>query len=385
VLLPKSFVRKHLGRGGVSDVLRAVLFGIPMPLCSCGVIPAAVGLHKHGASKGASTGFLISTPQTGVDSIAVSGAFLGWPFAIFKILAAFIMGLVGGVAVNWTDPNKQNGRRPDKEFAEDEKEFKKGKPNQVREFWDFAVEELIGGIWKWLLAGIVISAAISTMLDPGELADATWAQGFSGMFVMLIIALPLYVCATGSVPIAAALVAGGMPTGAALVFLMAGPASNVATLGAVLGTFGKRVTAIYLTVVAGGSLLLGWIFDLLFGNTLTTAFEEQHEMGPIATIAAVALLALMIKFAWSELRNALPISNNHESQQHLCFEITGMSCQACANRVRNAIMKINGVQSVEINLDTDTAIITGNDLNPPSITAAIEQAGYKGKALESND
>ncbi len=385
VLLPKSFVRRHLGRGGVSDVLRAVLFGIPMPLCSCGVIPAAVGLHKHGASKGASTGFLISTPQTGVDSIAVSGAFLGWPFAIFKILAAFIMGLIGGVAVNWTDPNKQNGRRPDEEFAETEDESNENKPPIIREFWDFSVEELIGGIWKWLLAGIAISAAITTVLAPGELADATWAQGFSGMFVMLIIALPLYVCATGSVPIAAALVAGGMPTGAALVFLMAGPASNVATLGAVLGTFGKRVTAIYLAVVAIGSILLGWLFDILFGDTLTTAFEEQHQMGPIATIAAVALLALMVKFAWTELRNALPISNNHDSQQHLCFEITGMSCQACANRVRNAVMKINGVQSVEINLDTDTAIVTGGNLDSAIIGTAVEQAGYKATSLSDCD
>jgi uncharacterized membrane protein YraQ (UPF0718 family)/copper chaperone CopZ len=375
VFIPRTFVRNHLGRGGLSDVVRAVLFGVPMPLCSCGVIPAAIGLHKHGASKGASTGFLISTPQTGVDSIAVSGAFLGWPFAIFKVLAAFIMGIVGGVTVNWTDPDGNNGKTDVGE--EDSETPPSAPPRTVQEFCDFTVDELLASIWKWLLVGIVVSALISTFVGRGELADAAWAQGFSGMIVMLLIALPLYVCATGSVPIAASLVAGGMPTGAALVFLMAGPATNIATLGAVFSTFGRHVTAIYIAVVALGSILLGWAFDALFGNTIVTAFEEGHAMNPIGAVAAIFLLLLMIRFAYRDLRELLPTaSNDQEEQAHLCIEISGMTCQGCANRVRNALMKLEGVQNIEINLETGTAVVVGQNLDQDTLATAIREAGY---------
>ena len=377
VLVPKTFVRNHLGRGGLSDVVRAVLFGVPMPLCSCGVIPAAIGLHKHGASKGASAGFLISTPQTGVDSIAVSGAFLGWPFAIFKVLAAFIMGIVGGATVNWTDPDKNSGRTHNGDTADNEENGNtEAPPRTVAEFFDFTVDELLASIWKWLLVGIAVSALISTFIDQGELADAAWAQGFSGMLVMLLIALPLYVCATGSVPIAASLVAGGMPTGAALVFLMAGPATNIATLGAVFSTFGRHVTAIYLAVVALGSILLGWAFDLLFGDTIVTAFEESHSSGPAATIAAIFMLLLMARFAYRELRDLLPVTSNHGEHAHLCIGISGMTCQACANRVRNAVMKVDGVDSLEINLENGSAVVIGKDLDQDTIATAIREAGY---------
>lgn len=382
ILVPRSFVQNHLGRGGLSDVVRAVLFGIPMPLCSCGVIPAAIGLHRHGASKGASTGFLISTPQTGVDSIAVAGAFLGWPFAIFKVLAAFIMGIVGGAAVNWTNPavpeNTIEQAQGNDEATENAMLGAEHAPanNRITEFFEFTVDELLAGIWKWLLFGIVVSALISTFVGPNQLAEATWTQGLSGMFIMLLIALPLYVCATGSVPIAASLVAAGMPTGAALVFLMAGPATNVATLGAVFSTFGRRVTAIYITVVALGSILLGWLFDALFGDTLVTLFEEQHHTSLIGTISAAIFILIMLRFTYRSLRNQLPPVGGDVQHAHLCLEVSGMSCQACANRVRNSLMKTDGVKNVEVNLNTGTVMVIGINLDKDTMTKAVTQAGY---------
>ncbi|MCF7855135.1 MAG: permease, partial [Candidatus Pacebacteria bacterium] len=220
VLLPPNFVQRHLGKGNFKNIVKASLFGVPMPLCSCGVIPAAIGLKKDGASDSATMGFLISTPQTGVDSIMVSAAFLGLPFALFKVVSAFVTGLIGGTITNIGISEKQRAGTP----AADKKESAPCRTIStcIRNLLEFAVNELLYPVWKWIAVGILISAAISFFLPENALAEKAWATGLAGMFLMLLISLPLYVCATASVPIVASLVHAGMPTGAALVFLMAG-------------------------------------------------------------------------------------------------------------------------------------------------------------------
>lgn len=272
VLLPTGFVLRHLGGGRFSSVVKAALVGVPLPLCSCGVIPAALGLRKDGAGKGASVSFLISTPQTGIDSIAVTASMLGLPFALFKVVSAFLMGIVGGTLVNFAEPpaiapaSNTSQATPKPTYA-----------NPIAEALRFTYYRLFHEIWAWLLLGILISAAITTIAPPGSLADSPWATGLTGMLLMLAIGIPLYVCATGSVPIAASLVAAGMPTGAALVFLMAGPATNIATIGAVLKTFGKKATAIYLTVIIAGSFSLGLLFNTLFPSGGGHHLHHVHE------------------------------------------------------------------------------------------------------------
>ena len=259
VLLPSDFVRRHLtGRG---SVIKSVILGVPLPLCSCGVIPAGLGLKKDGASDGASVGFLISTPQTGVDSILVSAAFLGWPFAIFKLVAAAVTGLVGGVLTE-----QFGGERYDLGSTDDEQDSSEqsGLATGITH-----ADDLIQSIWGWLAVGVVVSAAITTFLPANALSNWTAWGPVITMITVLVVSLPLYVCATASVPIAASLVAGGMPTGAALVFLMAGPASNVATIGAILKGFGPRILGIYLGTIIVGSVGLGILFDTWYSATLT--------------------------------------------------------------------------------------------------------------------
>ena len=165
--------------------------------------------------------------------------------------------------------------------------------------------ELLRSIWRWLLLGVVVSAAIATLLPAGALSSLAGGGGFVAMLVTLVIALPLYVCATASVPIAAALVASGLPVGAALVFLMAGPATNVATIGAVYRTLGRRALAIYLSTVICGSMLCGWLFGFLIAGE-TAATNHVHAAPAWWSIAsAVILLGLICRFAVQDLSRSV--------------------------------------------------------------------------------
>ena len=218
VLLPSGFIRRHLGGSKFSSVFKAVAVGVPMPLCSCGVIPTAIGLHKDGASKGAATGFLISTPQTGVDSILVSATFLGWPFAIFKVISALLSGLIGGLFVNYTE-NGRKGKVNSNKTTEIKNCCSSEKPSppgteelqdsssasaaglliKIKEALSFGLLQLLGDIYKWLIVGILAAALINAFISPGELHNVAWTQGLLGMLAMLLISLPMYVCATASV------------------------------------------------------------------------------------------------------------------------------------------------------------------------------------------
>ncbi len=234
VYLPTGYVHRGLSSPDLRSVMRASLIGVPLPLCSCGVIPAAIGLRNEGASKGAATAFMISTPQTGVDSILVSASFLGWPFALFKLGRRSSPGWSGGALVNrLTEPDPAPAA---KSPGADGSRRALGMPGVLR----YALFDLLGAIDLWLIAGILVAALISVLVPPDFFAGQPWSQGLVGMLLVLAISLPLYVCTTASVPIAASLIAAGMPAGSALVFLMAGPATNVATIGAVYRTLGGR-------------------------------------------------------------------------------------------------------------------------------------------------
>ena len=370
VLLPSGFIRRHLGGSGFSSVLKSVAVGVPMPLCSCGVIPTAIGLRKDGASKGAATGFLISTPQTGVDSILVSATFLGWPFAIFKVISALLSGLIGGLFVNYTenakngnlnnvahppssvlcDTNAQPGaaepqdsdntcnchseaearrisapcnnemlheacprakrrtQHDNSQLPQTEKEPEAqatGFYSKTKEAFSFGMIQLLGDIYKWLIVGVLTAALVSTFISPGRLQNLPWTQGLLGMIAMLLISLPMYVCATASVPLAASLVTAGMSPGAALVLLMAGPTTNIATMGAIFRSFGKTVLAIYLATVIVMSVSMGLLFNWLLLD-IPSAKEHMHSIPSwLEVISATGLLILLAWFAGLDIYKKL--------------------------------------------------------------------------------
>ncbi len=372
VLLPPGLISRHLSGQGYRDVGRAVLFGIPLPLCSCGVIPTALGLRKEGASKGAATGFLISTPQTGVDSILVSASFLGWPFALFKVLAAFVTGMVGGILVNLTEGEDP---APAKNPPTERGRVRLSAGEGLR----YAIFDLLGSIEIWIVLGVLVSALITVLVPAGYLAGVDWARGMAAMLAMLVIALPLYVCTTGSVPIAAALIAAGLPPGAALVFLMAGPATNVATLGAVYRALGKRVLAVYLGTVAVLSILLGLAFDWVLAGAAAPVHHHVHGAGPLRTAAALAVAGLLVFLLGRRLVNRLgpAAGGGGEKAGELTIPIRGMTCGHCVQSVKDALETLPGVERAEPDLRNNLVRLRGEHLNREELARAIRRAGYE--------
>jgi hypothetical protein len=364
VLIPPGLLRRELS--GYSGIAKAVGLGVPLPLCSCGVIPAGIGLKKDGASDGASIGFLISTPQTGVDSVLVAATFLGWPFALFKIFAAGLTGLVGGALVEATQPVPEGVvlHNPTTE-----------RPRTWHDGWEHGVM-LLQTIWRWLVFGVVVSALLTVYVPTGSLTDSVLGTGPIAVLAVLALSVPLYVCATASVPIAASLVAAGLPTGAALVFLMAGPATNVATIGAVHRSFGRRVTGIYLGTVVLGSAALGLAFDALWGATAVAAIQHEHTTW-WAQSAAVLLLCAMAYFAAEELRAWWRATGALVSEQDNTFDlrVDGLSCWGCSVKLDGALWKVEGVKAVNVSHDDDRAVVVGS-MAIDSVLAAIREAGF---------
>lgn len=373
VFLPPGLVSRHLSRSNSRSVLRSVMLGIPMPLCSCGVIPTSIGLKNAGASKGAATGFLISTPQTGVDSILVSASFLGWPFAIFKVFAAFITGMIGGILVNITEPPDKN----DVEVCTSAKSSGKIR-NPIIEIFRYGIFDILASIDLWIVSGIVVSAFITILIPPGFLAGQAWTQGLGGMLLVLAIALPLYVCTTGSVPIAAALIAAGMPTGTALVFLMAGPATNVATLGAVYRSFGGRVVAIYLGTVAIMSIIFGLLFNRILPQTITSMHHHGGEPDWLRSACAVILTALLVfllgqRFFRKKTSSAAPSQDPGRSK---FIQVRGMTCQHCVKTVKNALENVAEVEEAVPDLKTGTVLIRGKNIDDNDLRRAVKESGF---------
>jgi uncharacterized membrane protein YraQ (UPF0718 family)/copper chaperone CopZ len=371
VFLPAGFIHRVLSKPGFHSTLKAVLVGVPMPLCSCGVVPTALGLKREGASNGAVTGFLISTPSTGVDSILVSAAFLGWPFAIFKVFAAFITGIIGGVLADTVQPEPQRPANPVVEEGEN------ASPVNLREVLRYAIVELYGAIDQWIIVGVLVAAAITALLPADFFQDIAWAQGLAGMLLMLAVAIPLYVCTTGSVPIAAAFIAAGMPLGTALVFLMAGPATNIATIGALYRTLGARLLGVYLGTV----IIMSIVFGMGFGFILSdAAVQPVHEHGTdwLGIVSAIGVLALSgylnIK-RYREKRNN-PFRQYKEFDMGLTLKVEGMSCQHCVATVKKSLEDIDGVDSALPDLDSGDVIVTGDNLDEEKLAAAVRQAGY---------
>ncbi|MDG2334756.1 MAG: permease [Myxococcota bacterium] len=369
VVLPRNFVRKQLtGRFGV---LKAVALGVPLPLCSCGVIPAGLGLKRDGASNGASMGFLISTPQTGVDSILVSASFLGWPFALFKVMAAAITGFVGGMLSDRLTED-EDWRSDLSDAAADDDE----KPRNLRAMLEHA-HELLASIWRWLVFGIVVSALISAFLPMGTMAMFAKAGPLVAGLLVLLVSLPLYVCATASVPIAAALVSNGMPVGAALVFLMAGPATNVATIGAIYRGFGRRQVALYLGVLIVGSLGFGVLFDL--GLSSLSVEQHVHQDGHRtwwAVGSALLLTALIARLAAQDIIRFVRTRLGVVSGSYIDINVEGLSCGACERKVEKALIALDGITSVSVTRSPDRARITGT-ASRQAIERAIVDAGYQ--------
>ncbi len=293
VFIQPEMVERHLGGGGILQIVKAALLGVPLPLCSCGVIPVAASLRRHGASPGATTSFLISTPQTGVDSILVTFSLLGPVFAIFRPAISFVSGIVGGVLVSCCGDEKGlNEKNPP--VCGGECCAKGGEKNGFLRSLHYGFVTLPEDLSKALIIGILIAGVISVFV-PDDYFAGILGGGIASMLVMMAVGIPMYVCATASIPIAAALIAKGISPGAALVFLMTGPATNAATISTIWKIMGKRTAVIYLSVVALCAIAAGFLLNYLFAVSALPQTGKTPWMIPgyVEIISAVILIAIL--------------------------------------------------------------------------------------------
>lgn len=387
ILFPKRLVRKYMGGAGLMPIINASLLGVPLPLCSCGVIPTGISFYNHGASRGATTSFLISTPQTGVDSILVTYSLMGLPFAIIRPIVAFFTGITGGLLTSRLTKKEPKLVTDDKTNGDVQV---KGFFNKISEMFRYAFVEFLQDISKWLIIGILVAAAISVVI-PDDFFANTFSNEFAGMILILIAAIPVYICATASVPIAAVLLLKGLSPGAALVLLMAGPATNAATITMIGKVMGKKTLAAYLISIITGAMLFGTIINWLPREwfSITDHFghaSHDHGLLPewLQITTAVTLVALIIfgfikkYFIDSKKMNSTNQSQSDSSKSPLfsTFKVEGMTCNHCKANVEGSLKGIDGVEGATADLATGTVRVDGKRIDPESVKIAIEKAGY---------
>ena len=459
VWVPNHLYVPKISKSNFVSVLWAALFGVPLPICSCGVIPTSIALRKEGASKGASVSFLISTPATGVDSILATYSLLGLPFAILRPIAAFVTALFGGVFTNIAtrgerdDVRVQNetvdfddcdtdhhcgcGHCEEEEYDHDHHEHEhcgcgghgcgcESRDVHSMSFWQKVAEtfryglvNMVGDVSKWLCIGLVLGALISAFV-PNELFLTLRDYPLLCMLAVLVLAMPMYTCATGSIPLALALVAKGITPGAALVLLMAGPATSIASMLVVGKAFGKRTLVAYLLSIAVGAIGFGLIVDTFFMDTFLSAMLPQgsaecHGHGALGVFdyvcsALLAFFMIYAKFVHKGCGGHCGCGDEscgcgehhhehgegechcHEGHEHgdahcdhdepvvRTYRVNGMSCSHCKACVEKAVRGLDDVLFAEADVSRKELLVKWHDeddIDEAALKKAVEEAGFE--------
>lgn len=434
--IPGRYYTNYLARPTLRSVVNAALIGIPLPLCSCGVIPTAMSLRKEGASKGSVAAFLISTPQTGVDSIIATGSLMGWPFAIMRPLAAFIMAIAGGAIVNAAD-NSSDAMHASStacQHAHTHKTFWQKMIEALR----YAFIDMMEDIGKWLVAGLIVAGLI-TVFIPDSFFVVFQGNTWASMLLVMCLSLPMYLCATGSIPIAVALMMKGLTPGAALLLLIAGPACNLASMLVVRKVMGTRTLVTYIGSIVIGAIFFGWLTDYLHFNgiinfmsdlTSQEACCEEHTswFSWLCTAVLSLLLIYALLLPKLGLRKASSChchdgschcheendscgdssepcccNETHDTETCSChcheennscgdssktccchethdtvqiYHIKGMTCNHCRAAAQGAIERIEGVTAVSIDLAKREARISGTATRE-ALADALNDIGFE--------
>jgi len=363
----EKFIRQHLGGGGFSSVWKATVFGIPLPICSCGVIPLAAGLKNDGASKAATMSFLVSTPTTGIDSIFVTYAFLGTAFAIIRPLSALVGGLLVGALVILFVKEKTKER----DFQSVPAHAHPLK-DRLKDGFSYGFGALPEDIGKTIFWGILIGGVLSALL-PRDISEVYLSNPVIAYPLMLAISVPLYVCAIASVPVAAAMMTKGLVPGAALAFLIAGTATNAVTIAFVAKKFGKEVLFIYLISIIFLALVSGILLDSLLGGVVVKdmLFKGREIPYSVKLISTFLFIGLIIK-------SFLKTKGGKMREAKYTFFVPDMDCKHCQMAIQQALKGIPGVKSVEVLLDEKLVKVDG-EVDRATITEQLERAGYTAK------
>lgn len=378
VLMPVGMVARHLGGHGVGSVFRASALGVPLPLCSCGVVPVAAQLKNSGASNGAVVGFLVTTPTSGVDSILATYSLLGGAFMIIRVAASFLIGLGAGIATSLGIRKKESAEQPPAQMSVEAP----ARGNRVARGIAYGFGELLGGIARPLFIGTLLGGIIAYVLPPGVLEQYV-GRGFLSYLVMLAVGIPLYVCASGSIPLAAALMAKGISPGAALVFLVSGPATNAATITVVSNLLGRRALFIYLAFLIVGSFLAGMATDALFawfpGWLPDFSMGGHHHVEGLSLfeiISGASLGTLTLFHVGKQLYGKLAKPRKPESGNFV-LKVPDMTCQHCASTIKGAVEGLPGVRGVHADPGTKLVSLDLESLKDSAqAVQAIEKAGF---------
>ena len=394
--VPPTLYRRFLGGASFRSVCNAALLGIPLPLCSCGVIPTAMSLRKEGASKGATVSFLIATPQTGVDSIIATYALMGLPFALIRPIVALITALLGGTLVNAFEPSDAATRTADTEEARCGESLPTSLMQRIKSALHYAFVEMMQDIGKWLVMGLLVAGLITVFVPDTFFAQFADSPLLS-MLLVLLCAIPMYLCATGSIPIAVALMLKGLSPGTALVLLMAGPAVNVASLLVISKVMGRKTLLLYLLAIVGGALAFGLGIDYLLPKTWFSApIAEIHTCGACGpstfNLVCTVILALLLTNALIRrytshaacacggscqcTTEAAGCTCSTQTPMTMKIQIKGMSCNHCKGSAERAIMGVSGVTAVNIDLASGEAQISGTP-NLEAVISAVEALGFE--------
>lgn len=380
-----QLLSRHLSGNGVVPIFKAALFGIPLPLCSCGVLPTAVSLRRQGASRGAVISFLIATPQTGVDSIAATYSLLGLPFAILRPFGALLGAMLGGIgAQNLVYEDSSNNGFCTLDAENDRDNRPKSFGIKCIEAIRYGLVDMVGNVGKWLMSRLIVAALI-TVLVPSEIFLGLSDYPIFAMLLMVVISVPMYVCATGSIPIALSLIAKGLTPGVGFVLLMAGPAANFASMMILSKFIGKRSAIIYVATVVITSIISGLMIDYImprewFMSAISNyATSSDHsEFGVFESLCSVVLIGLLFYTALKnnhsrhERQNLI---NSKTNNMKRVFNVEGMACAHCSAAVRNAVLKIEGTKDVSVDHITGTLVVEGV-VAVKDIRDAVSTAGF---------
>lgn len=389
----KDLIIRHVGKNDFKSVLKAAIFGIPLPLCSCGVVPTAVYMAKNGASRGSVVSFLISTPQTGIDSIIATYGMMGWVFAIFRPFAALLMGVFGGLTIKLFDKAKDEPPNERAIHSSKNKTTSSQTPQgplsaRFKAAVKYSFTEFLDDISVQFTVGLIIAGLIAYFLPDGFFADSAFSGGFLGMALMIAVGIPMYICATASIPIALTLMMKGLSPGVAFVFLAVGPATNIASITVLSKALGKKITGVYLLTIAVSAIAMGYLLDFIFSlfpggyDFAHCHVDHVHSSAGIINkeielvIGLIFLILLMLsiyrkKIAPLFLKREIKMTNNDKT-----ISIEGMTCNHCVQNVQSAIVKVTGVESVVVDLAGKSAVVKGS-FSSDDVIGAIENVGYK--------
>ncbi len=380
--IPKHRIEKYFNGSPFRSSVLAAIFGIPLPLCSCGVIPTGAAFYKNGASKGGTVSFLIATPQTGVDSILATFSLMGLPFAIMRPIAALVSGVTGGLITSTITKNE-----PQIEEYHESQAKAKNLSQKISDVFRYGFVEFIQDISKWLVIGLILAAIISSLI-PNEFFEVLNMPPIVQMLVILIISIPLYICATGSIPLAAILILKGISPGAALVLLMAGPATNAATITMIGKVLGKKSLFAYLGSIIVGALTFGLIIDYVLPTDWFTQITNQHigheHTGNLSwwqISSGIVLAGLIINGIIQKKLSIKKDSNNtqinYTTMDVHTIKVEGMTCNHCKANVENNLEKLSFIDSAKVNLADKTVTLEGDNIKLDEAKDLINSLGYK--------